>query len=169
MMVRRSCSFVFIVLAIVASTACVTRMVPQTVPVYYEEYQSEQQEETQPRFNPPPPVPVIPSCWDPRVGTNQDGIQYQEWFDNSGANTPTWFKITDRASGKVVCFGVVRPGARQFGPAIWAHKTANTEWVVTGTSYVTVVNSTRTEGVVDERPVRLEYVRNYGWYTRCPC
>jgi hypothetical protein len=107
---------------------------------------------------------VIKSCWAPEVRG-----QYTETFDNGGSSTPTVFKIEDRATGEVICLGVVRAADKAVGPAIWAHRTATTEWVVTGTSYITVVDSTRTEGLVDARPVRLEYSRGYGWYTRCPC
>ena len=100
---------------------------------------------------------------------NQYGTPFGEWFDNSGSNTPTLFQITDRASGEIVCSGVVKPGSRRYGPAIWANKTDKTEWLIKGTSYITGVNASRTEGSVDDSAVRLEYVRGYGWYTRCPC
>ena len=160
MAVRRLSLFGLVVLAIVASACAAHQPRAHVAPL---------EPMGGPQFNYSPPLAVHPSCWDPRVGTNQDGVQYREWFDNSGSNIPTLFKITDQASVELVCFGLVRPGSRQFGPAIWAHKSATTEWVVTGTSYITVVNSDRTEGVVDDRPVRLEYVRAYGWYTRCPC
>ena len=85
-MVHRFACLIVLVLAIVASACAAhqprTYVLPLAGPQF--DYQS-------------PSVPVVPSCWDPRVGTNRDGVQYREWFDNSGSNTPTLFKITDRA------------------------------------------------------------------------
>ena len=164
-MVRRSCWFVFVVLAIVAS-ACAGRQ-PRT-------YVLPLPPSAGPQFSyPPPSVPSIRSCWDSTMQMSQYGIRLGEWFDNSWSSTPTLFIITDKATGETVCSGVIKPGpgpeARRFGPAIWAHKTAKTEWIVTGTSYITGVNASRTEGSVDDNAVRLEYVSGYGWYARCPC
>ena len=126
-----------------------------------------------PQFN-PSPFPIIRTCWDTILRTTRFGVSYGEWYDNSGSNTPTLFIITESPTGREICSGVVNPGGRRFGPAIWAQKADKTEWLVTGTSYITVVNSDRTEGVVDTSPVRLEYVydpirRVGGWFTRCPC
>ncbi len=151
-MIRRISCLIVVILAVLA-TACGGHKAPQTTPNAPAQVAQL-----------PPPVPLIQSCWDPIVRG-----QYGEWFDNTLSNTPVLFKVEDKATGNLICFGVVRPGGRQMGPAIWAHLSATSDWAVTGTSYVTGVNSNRTEGMVDGRPVRLEYVRGHGWYTRCPC
>ena len=111
-----------------------------------------------------PPLSVIPSCWHLAVRG-----QYSEWFDNSLGNTPTIFTIVNKFSGETTCFGIVRPGGKELGPAIWAHRSPTSDWEVTGKAYVTGVNSNRSASTVEDRTVQLDYVRNYGWYTRCPC
>jgi hypothetical protein len=152
-------------------------MVPQVVPL--DEFGG-------PRLDYPPPasgstfptdprdrldyLPPAANCWDQRVVG-----EFGEWFDNSLSNIPVIFEINDMGSGELFCFGAVRAGARQFGPAIWSgrlmgnYNKTRADLVVTGKYYVGVVNSDRTEGRIGVRDSCLEYVRNYGWYSKYPC
>ncbi|MBP9821993.1 MAG: hypothetical protein KBC81_00910 [Candidatus Pacebacteria bacterium] len=142
-----------VVLALVTMSviACAGKVSPQVAP-------NRQVYRDAPNLR-PAPMPVVPSCWDPRLRGNHE----VEWYDNTLANVPVMFIITDRISGVDVCFGVVRPGGKQLGPATWSHWSLVEQWKVTGTHYVPTTNAARTEGLIDDRSVRLEYVRNYGW------
>ncbi len=115
-----------------------------------------------------PAVPAVPeTCW-----SLSQKDQSTDWFEDE-ADVPVMVTITEfvtvdgvRKQNKTICSGVLTPGpvGRRLGPAIWAHRTATTEWIVTGVYYISVVNSNRSEGLVDTRDIKLTYERNYGWH-----